>query len=292
MTSIQLVESKQGFTLAAVEPAQRINYFIALGKAIYTRDDFLGRALGMNVPLWAVYVWESKTKRFPKRPARIELLDAEATEEEARQTFKQMVEFYQEDWTAIAQTYRTNEPHVSLPVKPPTIEPGDKLSAGDRRLLDLAQREARVRQARFKALRQIMPRTAQLVEQSERVTDPVERTRLQQEAIESFFAENASTWSEANLKAWQRNNPVGKKWLAWMHNWAKRKKRRVRNLSRVDFELAFNWEFKSYDRLTLKELAAELLKVTGIKMTPAAVKERRNRLGLISEDRHGPKPRV
>jgi hypothetical protein len=89
--------------------------------------------------------------------------------------------------------------------------------------------------------------------------------------------------------AWQRSNPIGTEWIT---EFTKTLHRPKRKLNPVDHSLALHWLRKGYNLLTEKELSRAVYKVTGKRLTPAAIKKRRERLGLTTKRPTGPRQRT
>jgi hypothetical protein len=150
--------------------------------------------------------------------------------------------------------------------------------------------EAEERSARFKVLRAILPKTAELAEKAEQAADAESRQRLEQESLEAFFAENAPGWPAFVFKAWQRFNQIGPKWADWLYVWKSRQMKRRKEINPIDYELAFNWSWNRYHLLTAEELKDEVFTETQQLLSADAIKKRRERLGLTTTRDPGPRP--
>jgi hypothetical protein len=208
------------------------------------------------------------------------------TEEKALETMNQMIEFH--GWTkkrlqglagclaggdakADAEAYiESRHPNFQ---SPPT---GPNSTAA----LD-------VYQARLKVLAGLQPKTVELLRRVDAGKDPAERGKLEREAVQAYFAELAGEWTEDEVLAWQRNNPVG---TAWMCELARVMAEPEREIDPVSRELAFNWLRRKYNLLTAAELSDAILVATGQRVGSGTLKKRRERLGLTTDRSPGPRP--
>jgi hypothetical protein len=60
-------------------------------------------------------------------------------------------------------------------------------------------------------------------------------------------------------------------------------------LDPINHELALNWIRRGYNLLTEEELSDAILVMTGQRLTPGAIKKRRERLGLTTKRLPGPR---
>ena len=141
-------------------------------------------------------------------------------------------------------------------------------------------------QARLKLLAGMQPKTVALIQQADEAKDDAQRQKLEREAVQAYFAEMATYWTEDLLMAWQRNNPVGSKWLC---EFAKMIEEPERQLEPVNQELALHWLRRGYNLMTENELSDAILIVTGQRVLPNTLKKKRARLGLSARP-PGPKP--
>jgi hypothetical protein len=143
-------------------------------------------------------------------------------------------------------------------------------------------------QARLKVLAGMTPKTVALMEKAYGAETPEERGKLEREAVQAFFAELAHHWCEEEVLAWQKKNPVG---TAWMCEFAQVLEEPARELDPINHELVLNWMRKGYNLLTENELSDAILIMTGQRLTPGALKKRRERLGLTTKRPTGPRPK-
>jgi len=144
-----------------------------------------------------------------------------------------------------------------------------------------------VYQARLKVLAGMGPKTVALMHNAEEAKDDSERTKLEREAVQAFFAEVATYWTEEMLMAWQRNNPLGSKWLC---EFGKVMEAPERRLDPVEHELALNWLHRGYNLMTENELSDAIFKTNGQRIKPNTLKKKRAKLGLPGRP-FGPRPK-
>ena len=111
--------------------------------------------------------------------------------------------------------------------------------------------------------------------------------------MQSFFAELAHYWKEAEVLAWQKSNPVG---TGWMCEFGEVMSEPRRQLDPINHDLALNWLRENYNRMTAKELSDSIFRrvwrwlAPGFKLTADFIKKRRERLGLTTKRPPGPPP--
>lgn len=145
-----------------------------------------------------------------------------------------------------------------------------------------------VYQARLKVLAGLQPTTVELIKIADGIDDPQKRQKIEREAVQAYFAELAHYFTEDEIEAWQRTNPLQTGW--WCH-FAEMFHRPRRWVDPVNHELVFNWLRKKYNLLTAEELSDEIFKKTLIRLAPEALKKRRERLGLTTKRPSGPPPK-
>lgn len=232
--------------------------------------------------IWVIARW----RRFDdgtEEAININYLDGQATEDEARNSFQQMVEFAdltKEELQDLASCFKASEEDLAY------IEdrfPDVKSEAPDPKVRE----EFEVYQARLKVLAGMQPKTAELVYRADTAENAEERERLQKEAVQAFFAEMAHKWTEHLVLEWQRNNPIGSKWMVEL---ARILEEPEKDIEPINHELAFNWLRLKYNLLTENELSDAILVRTGQRLMPGTLKKRRERLGLTTKRRSGPPP--
>ncbi len=210
-------------------------------------------------------------------------LRAPATEKEAREAMQRMINFYsksKEEMLAVMALYKNTEddlafienryPNYQLP---PT-GPG-------------ATDEHDLYQARLKVLAGLHPKTVELIRQADVVKDPEQKQKLGREAVQAYWAELAHYWSEEELLAWQRSNPIG---TEWMRELVQVRDKPRRAIDPINYELAFNWLRRKYNLLTETELSDSIWLATLQRLMPGVLKKRRERLGLTTKRPPGPRP--
>lgn len=206
-----------------------------------------------------------------------------ATEDEAKAAMKRMSDFYslsKEHLLGLSQCFEATDDDLayieyrypnyqSPPTNPGSIDEADLYSA------------------RLKVLAGLHPKTVGLIKQADETKDPQLRQKLEREAVTAYFAELAHHWSEDEVLAWQRGNPVG---TEWMCEFADVFREPEKQIEPINYELAFNWLRKKYNLLTAEELSDAILVRTGQRLMPGTLKKRRDRLGLTTKRPPGPKP--
>lgn len=285
---VRLVECRDFMHLAPV-PAYR--EFFAYGKK-KARDVTFETAAGQteliwpdcaeDEEVWAVCQWvryedghhEEGTVKYLREPA---------SEADAKKAMEELSGFYslsRDDLISLAKCLEPSEendcyiesryPNYQFPPKGP-----NSIEAHD------------VYQARLKALAGLHPKTVALIRKADAVEDLREREKLGREAVQAYFAELAHDWTEDEVLAWQRTNPLG---TAWMCEFAHVLNAQQRTIDPINYELAFNWLRRKYNLLTAKELAISVSIATGSSASAGALKKTRERLGLTTKRSPGPKP--
>lgn len=268
---IQLVEWKGGFALSPIFANDTVIYStITLGRRVVKHRLPILEAYFGNRECWVISRWVSFAPDDEELIWDHDLvMDPDDTEETARGVFQGASDFWNSD-----------EPEEVAKTFKPSVQPmhfGD-ISKFDHRRQDLYK-------ARMEVLKDISPKTAALVYQAESATDEQTRARLNEEAVQSYFAELAAIWSEGQIKGWQERNPLGSKWIA---EFAKCFRKPVPMVDSVNYDLAANWVLRKYNQLTPEQLAEAVTEATGEKITADAVRQRHYRkLGLMTERKPG-----
>ncbi len=134
--------------------------------------------------------------------------------------------------------------------------------------------------ARLKVLSELSSKTIDLLKIANAVKDPIKRNYIEREIVQSYFAELAHYLTEDQILAWQNNNPIG---TGWMCEFAEVMGKPRRTISPVNYELALNWLRAKYNEMTEKELSISIFKRLWLWLNPAAIKKRRERLGLTTK---------
>jgi hypothetical protein len=144
-----------------------------------------------------------------------------------------------------------------------------------------------VYEARLKVLAELSPKTITHLKIVNATENLAKRKYLEREMVQSYFAELAHYFTEDEILAWQKNNPIG---TGWMCEFAEVMSKPRRTISPVNYELALNWLREKYNEMTEKELSVSVFQRLFIWLTPAAIKKRRDCLGLTSKRKPGPPP--
>jgi hypothetical protein len=114
-----------------------------------------------------------------------------------------------------------------------------------------------VYQARLKVLAGLEPKTVELIKIADGIKDPGKRQRVEREAVQSYYAELAHYWTEDEVLAWQRSNPVGTGWLC---EFGRVYHKPRRTIDPVNHDLALNWLRRNYNLLPEEELVIPVFK--------------------------------
>lgn len=206
-----------------------------------------------------------------------------ATEDDAKAAMKRMSDFYsmsKEELQSLMSCYKATDDDLAYieyrypNYQSPPTNPG-------------AIDEADLYSARLKVLAGLHPKTVGLIKQADETKDPQQRQILERQAVSAYYAELAHHWTEDEVLAWQRSNPVG---TQWMCEFARVFQEPEREIEPINYELAFNWLRKKYNLLTAEELSDAILIRTGQRLMPGTLKKRRERLGLTTKRQPGPPP--
>lgn len=234
-----------------------------------------------NEEVWAVVQWVRFEDGHEEQGSISHMRGA--TEDDARAEMKRMSDFYalsKEDLLALSACFEATDDDLAYieyrypNYQSPPTDPG-------------AIDEADLYSARLKVLAGLHPKTVGLIKQADETKDPQQRQKLEREAVAAYYAELAHHWTEDEVLAWQRNNPVG---TEWMCEFARVFQEPQKEVDPINYELAFNWLRKKYNLLTAEELSDAILVRTGQRLMPGTLKKRRERLGLTTKRQPGPPP--
>lgn len=234
--------------------------------------------------IWVVACW----RQFDdgrEETQRIQYLDPLATEAEARKAYEREVRFTKltkADLESLSKCFKASAEDLAY------IEerfPGE--SSGPPSSKSIEERD--LYEARLKVLAGMQPKTVELLIRAESASNPEQRSRLEREAVQAYFADLAHHWTEDLVKEWQRHNPIGSEWMC---HFAQVFQEPEREIDSINHELALNWIKRGYHLLTAEELSDRILVATGQRVMPATLKKRRERLGLTTKRSPGPKPNV
>ena len=138
--------------------------------------------------------------------------------------------------------------------------------------------------ARLKVLSELSPKTIELLELVGAIKDEDQRKYIEREMVQAYFAELAHYFTEDEILAWHKNNPTG---TGWMCEFAEVMGKPRRTISPVNYELALNWLRAKYNEMTEKQLSNSIFQRLWIWLKPAAIKKRRERLGLTTKRKPG-----
>jgi hypothetical protein len=241
---------------------------------------FFKAIMGDN-EIWVIVSWR-RYEDGREEDMNISYLDPEATEAEARKVFARSIRFLRMSKKALedlSQCFRASEDDLGyVENRFPNVEHAPDPQSTD---------EYDLYQARLKVLAGMQPNTVALLKQADATKDPQKREKIEREAVQAFFAEVATYWTDDLLMAWQRNNPVGSKWLC---EFARVIEEPERQLDPINHELALNWLRRGYNLLTENELSDAILIATGQRVMPGTLKKKRERLGLTTKRKPGPRP--
>jgi hypothetical protein len=211
---------------------------------------------------------------------------ASVTKEEFRKRMKQMESSYnksREEMLDLLQTFEaTEDDYQYVEANYPNYQ-----SEPDPKSTD----EYDVYHARLKVMEELQPKTVALIKIANATKDPEKRQIVECEAVQSFFAELAAHYfTEDEIKAWQRSNPVG---TGWMCEFGEVMREPRRRLDPINHDLALNWLREKYNEMTAKELSNSVFRrvwkwlAPGFQMTGDFIKKRRERLGLTTKRKPG-----
>ena len=283
---VVLVEYRDQIELT---PIYWVREFVGLGKskAKEVRPENLSpfaQAVfdAMGDEVWVIARW-LRYEDGTEEGMNINYLDSQATEAEARKSFDSMVHFQEmskEHLLGLAACLQDNEEELAyIESRFPDFKvgPPEKGSVDERDLY----------QARLKVLAGMQPKTVALVERADATADPVEKAKIEREAVGAFFADLAHYWTEDLAKEWQKTNPVGSEWMC---HFADVFREPERGIDPINYELALNWLRRKYNLMTAEELSDAILVATGQRVMPGTLKKRRERLGLTTKRLPGPRP--
>jgi hypothetical protein len=277
---VRLIECRDHFQLVPV-PAVRTVYGYGKIKARMATVDIddpesepFWDDLGADDEVWVVMQWFRFEDGHEER-GNISFLRPECSEERVLQSLEQMkawADTSREEALSFLRCYDApEEDHQFVEDNFPNYQ-----SEPDPKSTD----EYDVYHARLKVMGELQPKTVELLKIANVTKDPVKRDFVEREAVQSYFAELAHYFTEDEVLAWQRSNPVG---TGWMCEFGEVMREPRRTISRVNHELALNWLREKYNQLSAKALSQSIFKRILIWLTPAAITKRRERLGLTTK---------
>jgi hypothetical protein len=287
-SGVRLLECRDHIQLAVV-PAVRAFYGYGKIKAseatIETEDgrsESFWNHLDPNEEVWTVVHW-LRFEDGHEEKGDFCYLRLPATEEDARERMREMERFHsgtREEMVALTRCFEaTEEDYQYLEDNYPNYQAPPDPSATD---------EYDVYHARLKVLAGLQPITVELIKIANATKDPAKRQIVEREAVQSYFAELAHYWTEDEVLAWQRSNPVG---TGWMCEFGSVMHEPRKSVDPVNHELALNWLRQNYNVMTAEALSLTIFQRIFRWLTPSAIKKRRERLGLTSKRKPGPPPK-
>jgi len=282
---VRLLECRDHITLT---PVPSFREFFAYGKvkateAVIELEDGTTEPFWDNCSpdeeVWAVVQWVRFEDGHEEKGS-IKYLRSPHTEEDARQAMEEMSDFYsmsRKDMVDLGRVVETSEADEAF------IDrgwPNYQSPPSDPKAID----EYDVYQARLKVLAGLHPKTVELIKLADGTQDPQKRQKIERETVQAYFAELAHYWTEDEVLAWQKSNPIG---TEWMREFARVFEEPKREIDPIKHELAFNWLRRKYNLLTAEELSDKILLATLQRLTPEAIKKRRERLGLTTKRKPG-----
>lgn len=290
---VRLIECRDHFQLVPVPEVRTVFGYgkIKANQATIDPDDPNSKPfwddLGPEEEVWAVMQWYIYADGH-KIPGNISFLRPECAEEEVRINMERMERFEnltREDLQGLAQCFEAKEEDYQyIEDKHPNYQ-----SEPDPKNTD----EYDVYHARLKVMAELSPKTVELLKIANTTKNLDKRQYVEREAVQSYFAELAHYFTEDEILAWQKSNPVG---TGWMCEFAEVMREPRRQLDPVNHELALNWLRAKYNLLTARELSDSVFKrvwkwlAPGFRMTAEFIKQRRVRLGLTTKRGPGPRP--
>lgn len=233
--------------------------------------------------IWVVARW-LRYEDGTEEAINLNYLDPGATEAEARASYESMVRFQnlsKQELQDLMACFKASDDDLAY------IEerfPDAKHGPPDSKNIE----EYDLYQARLKVMAGMQPKTVELMTRAEMADDSKQRAALERAAVQAYFAEMAHEWTEDQVLAWQRSNPVG---TEWMCEFAQVFREPAREIDSINYELALNWLRKKYSLLTAEELSDVIYVRTGQRLMPGTLKKRRERLGLTTKRPPGPPPK-
>ena len=229
--------------------------------------------------VWAVAQWV-RFEDGHEEKGTINYLRSPNSERDARKAMQEMSDFYGMNKERMLDLGRLVENCEDSDVFMESRYPNYQSPPSDPKAIDKYD----VYQARLKVLAGLHPKTVELIKRADATQDPQKRYKIERETVQAYFAELAHYWTEEEVLAWQRSNPIG---TEWMCEFARVFEEPRREIDPIKHELAFNWLRRKYNLLTAEELSDSILIATLQRLTPEAIKKRRERLGLTTKRKPG-----
>jgi hypothetical protein len=288
-SGVRLIECRDHFQLVPVPAVRKVYGYgkIKASKVTCDPDDPNSEPfwddLAPDDDVWAVMQWYVYEDGHQEQ-GNISFLRPECSEEQARKSMEKMEGFSdgnREDALALLQCYEASEDdHAYVEDNYPNYQTEPDPSDTD---------NYDVYHARLKVMEELQPKTVALLKIANCTKDTKQRQIAEREAVQSYFAELAHYFTSDEILAWQRSNPIG---TSWMREHAKVFDQPRRTIDPVNHELALNWLREKYNLLTARELSESIFQrvlrwLRLDRLTPEAIKKRRERLGLTTKMKPG-----
>lgn len=287
-SGVRLVEYRDHFQLVPV-PDVRTVYGYGKIKALNATVDPddpkaepLWDDLDSDREVWAVMQWFRYADGH-EDPGDIAFLRPEVPEGEVRKRMDEMARFSElerKELVGLTRSYEAKDKEFNyIDSVRPNYQAEPHPSATD---------EYDVYHARLKVMGELQPKTVELLKIATATKDPEKRRFVERQAVQSYFAELAHYFTEAEVLAWQKSNSVGTGWLCEFGAVMREPRRTI---DPVNHQLALNWLRERYNRLSANELSKSIFKRLFRWFTPSAIKKRRERLGLTTKRKPGSPPK-
>lgn len=283
-SGVRLVEYRDHFQLIPVPDVRTVFGYgkIKAARARLDHSDTHSEAVwevvGPEQEVWAVMQWFCYADGL-EEPGDIVFLRPEVPESEVCKRMDDMAQFSElsrKELVELTQCFEAkDEEFEHIDSVRPNYQSEPHSSATD---------EYDVYHARLKVMSELQPKTVEFLKIATATKDPEKCRFVEQQAVQSYFAELAHYFTEAEVLAWQRSNPVG---TGWMCEFGEVMRAPRQTIDPVNHELALNWLRERYNRLSAKELSQSIFRRVLRWLTPAAVKKRRERLGLTTKQKPG-----
>ena len=287
-SGVRLVEYRDHFQLVAVPDVRTVYGYgkIKALNATVDRNDPKAEPfwddLGPEEEVWAVMQWFRYADGH-EEPGDIAFLRPDVPESEVRKRMDEMAqvsELERKELMGLTQCYEAKEEDFEYidSVRPNYQE---EPHPSDTDNYD-------VYHARLKVMGELQPKTVELLKIANATKDPEKRRFVERQAVQSYFAELAHYFTEAEVLAWQKSNAVGTGWLCEFGDVMREPRRTI---DPVNHELALNWLRERYNHLSANELSESIFKRLFRWFIPSAIKKRRERLGLTTKRKPGSPPK-
>jgi hypothetical protein len=283
-SGVRLVECRDHFQLVPVPDVRTVFGYGKIKASAFRIDEDdpeseqMWTDLSPTQEIWAVMQWYVFADGH-QEPGNINYLRPDCSEAEVKESMERMVRFEnmsREELLGLTTCFDGGENDRDfIDDKHPNYQSEPDPSSVD---------EYDVYHARLKVIEELQPKTVELIKIANATKDPTKKQVVEREAVQSFYAELAHYFTEDEILAWQKSNPVG---TGWMCEFAEVMSKPRRQLDPVNHELALNWLRERYNFQTAKELSESIFRRILRWFTPDAIKKRRERLGLTTKRKPG-----